>query len=263
MMMKRRNPSLRKGYTFTEIMIASFIALILFSVIYMCFILANRVTDYSEFSYMLSRETFVSLNTIMRDLKETSLTTVRVYDFSPTKESPIVTFEAASKIGTNSIEFSSYGTPLWQKYVIYTLVPDDAQSRRYNMKVASLVRYEVSGEEGLSPYPLALALKGAANMPDMPSHLKSRRVVLRDIVLDGQDLDYNGKIDRDYKGFDVSFIRRDQAGKDSFSKVNPAMSDKMTDNTKLLNVHITVLQVSGTTGKQNILGFSFRVHPRN
>jgi hypothetical protein len=229
----------------------------------MCFILGNKVSDYTEFSYMLTKETFVSLNWLMRDLRETSLTSVRVYEDDLNKESPVLTFEGASKVGSGKMEFSNYGTPLWQKYLIYTLVPDVQVSNMYGIKVASLVRYELSSESALSPLPAALELAGPKDHPNLPAHLQSRRVIIRNIVLEEQDLDFNGSKDKEYKGFDVKFVRRDKDGKDVLTNQNPALAEDIEYNTKLLNVELTVLQVSGATGKQNILGFSFRVHPRN
>ncbi len=255
------------AYSIIELIISSFIFLLLLSIIYMCFFLGKTVTDYSEYSYMLTRETLISLNWIMRDLRETSLTTVRTYEDDPTDESPVLTFEAASAVGSNKLEISNFGTPLWQKYVIYTLKPDKRESKEHGIKVASLMRYELSGESNLSPFPIALELPGPKDHPTLPPGLKSSRVILRNIVLKGQDLDINGKKDDDYKGFEVTFVRRnkegEKIGKDEFSDVNPALADDIKSNTKLVNVQMTVLEISNTTGKQNILGFSFRVNPRH
>lgn len=263
--LKRLSPT--GAFTIIELLISSFIFLILLSVIMMCFILGKTVTDYSEYSYMLTRETLISLNWIMRDLRETSLTTIRTYEDNPSDESPVLTFESASKVGSGKLEISNFGTPLWQKYVIYTLKPDKQQSKEYGIKIGSLMRYELSGESNLSPFPVALELPGTKEHPTLPPGLTSSRVILRNIVLKGQDLDVNGKKDEDYEGFHVTFIRRnkdgEKIGKDEFSDVNPALADDIKSNTKLVNVQLTVLEFSTTTGKKNILGFSFRVNPRN
>lgn len=267
MKIKEVKTSPSKGSTLIEIMLASLIALILLSVILMCFILGKKVSDYSEYSYLLTRETFASLKWVMRDLRETSLTTVRSYENDPDSESIVLVFEAASKVGTNKLEFSNFGTPLWQKHVIYTLKPDKELSKKYGIKVGSLIRYELSGENKLTPYPVNLQIEGSEIHPPLPKGLKSQRVILRNVVLKGQDLDVNGKKDEDYKGFEVTFVRRnmngEKVGSDELSMVNPALSDNVGSNTKLVNVQLTVLEVSSNTGKQNILGFSFRVCPRN
>lgn len=267
MKLKNRILSSVRASTLIELMIASFISLILLSVLLMCFILGKSVSDYSEYSYLLTRETFESLNWIMRDLRETSLTTIRTYEDDPSSESPVLTFEAASKTGSGKLEISNFGTPLWQKHVIYTLQPDEKLSKQYGVRVGSLVRYELSGDGKLSPFPVALELPGPEKHPTLPSGLQSRRVILRNVVLKDQSLNYQGKKDDDYHGFQLSFIRRsrdgDKIGKDEFSDINPALADDTKKNTKLVNVQLTLLEVSTGTGKQNILGFSFRVNPRN
>ncbi len=260
-------PSPRRGMTLIELLIASSITLMILSVVYMYFKLGKVAYDYSEYSYALSRDAYVSLRWIMRDLRETSLTTLRVFDENPREESPVMVFQAASQLGENKLEISNFGSPLWQKHVVYTLMPDKRSSDQLGFNVASLKRYEIPGDENLSPFPVALELPGSPDNPVLPQNLEPPRVVLRNIVYKEQNLGISKKEDEEYKGFRVSFVRRSMNGDgfsdDEYSDVNPALADDITGNTKLVNVEFTILEVSNTTGGKNILGLSFRVNPRH
>lgn len=260
----------KKGFTLIEIMIATFISAIILTVILTIFSFGRKAYDYSEYSHTIAEDTYFAIQWLRKDLQQTSLGTIRSYpnaDYQ--EEKPGASFESAIGVDSGTFELTDFGTPNWSNHVFYRLEESGTQYYKgRNLKVADLVRLEVpipSDKTGTFPYPT----------DTLPSNAdgKNKRVILRDVIMNGQDLDGNGEKD-EYHGFRLWFVRKDKDGKEILSEYNPAQvsswgnenqRDSLTieGNTELVKIEMTVLQASGSTGEANISSMAFKVMPRN
>ena len=112
--------------------------------------------------------------------------------------------------------------------------------------------------------------------------MANRRAILRNVVLPGQDLNNDKKVD-EYEGFRVLFVRLKKSGstQEIFSATNPMFvtdddSDKKyndtggsdddfntSTNTRMIQVNLTIMEMSNATGEPNYFMVKFRLAPRN
>ncbi|MCD4782780.1 MAG: hypothetical protein K8T10_03000 [Candidatus Eremiobacteraeota bacterium] len=259
-----------QGFTFAEIIIASFVALLLMGIVFTIFFYGKRIYDYSSYSYSISEKAYAPIIWLKYELMETSLNTIKVYpDEKNKKEPPGVSFESAHNPGTGRFEFSKFGAPKWSKHVFYTLVPaGEKQLGNHKLKTSDLIRWELK-LQGENPIPFSSEILPSSEMQKIPE--ANRRLILKNVIPPLQYLGDKKKID-EYGGFDVFFVRKDtKKGEGIESKINPSeITDENTrgtsgtiTNTELIKVEITVLEFSSTTGKPNAFNITFMVKPKN
>ncbi len=270
--------SLKKGFTLIEIMIASFIAMILMGVIISIFFFGRKAYDYARYSYIIDLDTYTAIKWIKKDLIHTNLGTIwtisdedlRKVNFE--REVPVLTFESAVDPKTGNFTINKYGSAYWKKYVIYTIVKENKPlPEAEGIKVGRLMRYEKiltpQGDPN-DPYPPMPKMLDLSNSLQLPDGVTNARVVLQNVVLPGQNLDRKGGVEK-YQGFLVRFVRKvtDSSGDVHWvlTSQNPSQTpgSDIDQNTLLVHVELTTLLVSTSTGKPNVFNFAFVVYPRN
>lgn len=262
------------GFTLVEILIASFMALIIMGVIITVFIYARKAYDYAEFSYVLDEDVYAAVKWIKKDLAGTNLSTIWVISDDELdrfkhskKEFPVLTLESAVDSKTGSFQFNKFGAPDWQKHVIYTFKANKVkQPGMKDIRVGTLYRYEKMLTDKEKDYNLPKMFE-PGDMFKISGDLTGKRAILYNVVIPGQDLDLDGEKEK-YHGFLVRFIRQKEEDDEAtwfLSDVNPSRNDPdlVSQNTRLINVEITTLTISRATGKKNVFNISFMVNPRN
>lgn len=282
----RRRRKHKKGFTLTEVIIASVIAMILISVILVIFRYGRRAYDYASYSYVMGEKAYLSVQWLRRDFQQTTLSTIRVYNMDSSTIAPNK-YPGFSMIGsidtkTRRFKINRFGYPEWNRHVFYTLVPDKKRVNPQLPKTGTLFRWEMDPPVTQpNPYPQASSL----DPTDMDNFQKGKnhKAVLRNVVLPGQDLDGDGEKDK-YKSLKVMFVRKKAADSNEFvlSTINPSLvndsssregaalsgdpeigSLKTSTNTELVHLTITVMKPSTATGKANYVILKQSIRPRN
>ncbi len=303
----------KKGFTLTELIIASFIALILTTVILTIFFFGRKTYDYSSYSYLVTEETYNAIEWLKRDIAQTNLSSIRVYYDDDKQMKPIgISLESAVDSKDGTFTFDNDGTAKWTGHIFYCVEPSGEKViGDTKIKIGSLVRWELPlDKEEISTYPIATDI-----LPwDIKQNRKesNRRIVAKEVILPGQPLNLDDKKLQSI-GFRVTFVRTDpDTGKEVLSFVNPALVSDVDNeiqvkhdtegdrknndkkgkdgetrenikgkdeeakpvmengkvltpdgNTELVNVELTVWQISQATGQPNAFDITFRVMPRN
>lgn len=242
----------RRGFSLIELSVYMFISMLILSAIYMVFLASRSGYQSAKTSFQLSEEAEIAFRTLQRDLRETSLGSIR----SARGGASMVSARNPEDPGPFPI--TAAGVPQWQSYVFYTLVPVDDQ-------VGTLVRWTAPG-------PAGQVLPLAATTPPFPIlDGRHRSEVLHSLLLPGKTVEIrNGlaAVVEDAQapgGFSLGFLRTD----DSVSPVNPAeRTDEQHDgwsrgNTRMVRVDLQVLSASSETGKIGYTHFDLVVTPRN
>jgi hypothetical protein len=260
------------GFTLTEIIIASFITLMLMTVVLMVLNVGRRAYDYSAYSFYLTEDTYAATEWIKKDLMQTNLSTIQVYpQKNDPKEPPGISLISAFDPQDGNFKFNDFGRPRWQTHVFYTLVPTNNPHGQGDepYKVGQLIRWEMPLSDN-SNIPFTSTI-----LPSLISNLANKRVILHHVLMPGQDVKDLRKLD-EFGGFRISFVRREydhsdhNTLKETISKINPAnINDtssgnlKTSGNTGLVQVDLVILETSRETGKPNLMDLSFRIKPRN
>ncbi len=269
-----------RGFTLTEVIIAMVMGMIILSTIIMIFSYSSRAYDYASFSFSISRETSEAIQWLRKELTETSLGSIRVY---PSKqfpaEKPGFSFASAYDPDLGGFQFSEAGTPRWDRFVFYSLIPDEKPLGPGLPRTGTLYRWVQLMEDPWA-FPLATSVLPSKSHKENPGD--SIRPILRHVVLPDQDLDGDSKAD-EYEGFRIMFLRKRKADSDQeiFSATNPVyVTDDDSDNqfndtglddddfntatnTRMIQVNLTVMELSDRTGEPNYFMVNFRVSPRN
>ena len=265
-----------KGFTLTELIIASFMALIITTIMITVFLYGRKAYDYASHSYFITRETYSAIEWIKKDLSQTSLNTIRVYhDKKDNNEYVGVSMETAVDSKKESFVFDEDGTAKWTGHIFYLVIPDaEKEIEGKKIKIGKLMRWEKPlDDENNIPYPMATDI-----LPWEKKYIGKNanlRCVANEVIMPGQDLTDSKK--KKIPGFRVTFVRIDPvSGEEILSDINPSLvSDKESDssnnsksltpagNTELVNVEMSVFQVSRETNQTNAFDISFRVKPKN
>lgn len=263
----------KTGFTLVELILASFMALMIITVILTVFSVGRGSYYYSRSSYTVAEDSYASIKWLKKDLMQTALSTIWVInddqrsqmDRSGTTEYPVMILESAEDPATGNFTISRFGSPYWQKYLVYTLRRGETVSLGNNkVKTGSLIRYDLPLSGNSIP---TIPKMFPGDSLQIPTGVTNPRVVLRNLVFSGQDIDYDGTID-DYNDFQISFIQRDSSGgdvSDVLTKTNPSQAspEDIGKNTELTQVDLMILEISKETGKPNIFSITFKVMPRN
>ena len=300
----------KRGFTLTELVISSFIALILITIILTIFFFGRKSYDYSSYSYLVTEETYTAIKWLKRDIAQTSLNSIRVYYDEDKQMKPIgISMESAIDQKNETFTFDKDGTAKWTGHIFYCVEPSGEKLiGNTKIKIGSLVRWELPLEKDeISTYPIATDI-----LPwDTKQNRKeaNRRIIAKEVILPGQPLNLDDK-KLESVGFRVTFVRIDpDTGKEVLSYTNPSLvsdvdnemqekdgtggnsgtpdkKDKTLEtekgkekttkavmengkiltpdgNTELVNVELTVWQISQATGQPNAFDITFRVMPRN
>lgn len=246
----------RRGFTLVEMSVYMFIALLVLSAVYMVFLASRSGYETAESSFELSEEAEIAFRTLQRDLRETSLGSIRS---APGGASMV---SARDPDHPEPFPITPAGVPQWQSYVFYCVVPQDDQ-------VGNLVRWTSRGEAG-QVLPLATT---AAPFPILnPAH---RAEVLHSVLLPGKAV----RVDRDVVqvvddpaapgGFALRFVRTDAQGAETLSLLNPSQQDDAKErswskgNTRMVQVDLQVMARNSETGKVGYTEVDLVVTPRN
>lgn len=271
----------QKGYTLVELIVSMVIALIMLGILAGAFVYLNREYNKAWSATDMERELQAGIETIRRDLKETSVNSIRIYP-AESDELPGVSMisaeyeEEVAGATKRYFKVSRYGQPKWSGFVFYTLVPvkiKAAAGTAFEGKIGNLVRWRLPVDklknQPTYPFPTDIVPESFKSNNGKP------RIILRGIPMpDSPPIKGMERFkfkDTDYGGFQVAFIyqKRDKKGAvtgEFLSNVNPALtSDRsLTDcTTELVQVNFIKMEISDRTGKVNADSFSFQVHPRH
>jgi hypothetical protein len=255
------------GFTLVEIIISSFIAILIMTVALTLLHAGRKAYDYSIHSFYLSEDSYYATEWIKKDLMQSSLSSIRIY---PNKNNPLenpgVSMISAFDPKSGNFRFNDYGRPGWQAHVFYTLVPSGHQVELGDKTYRSgqLIRWELPlSKENNLPVPSAV-------LPSLFTQGINKRTIIQSVILPGENIIGDRKLDK-FGGFKISFVRRDYgSGVETLSETNPAdISDSdrgsyvTSGNTQLVQVDLVIQEISRTTGQPNVIDLPFRIKPRN
>ena len=246
--MHNRRP--KRGLTLIEIFVGAMLFSLLLFALYSLFRVGRSFSHSASFSHMVSREFEAGVRQLRRDLRQTSLITMRSYPNPDTDDAPGLTL--LSPYDENGrFQVSPHGTPRWNRHVHYTLVANGSGP------TGSVVRWE----EPLQGAGFAPALSGL-----LPSELATdqRRTVFRNILLPNRTVDGvpSGTMDTgEDGGFRVWFVDRQEGQPESLTSLNPAVSQS-EGTTKLVHVQLRGLLSSRSTSKKSGFEVHFRAYCR-
>jgi len=271
-----RNNRKKTAFTLTELIIYMFISSLAIGTILTIYFFVQKTYWKSAASFTVQQEASTAVYWIKRDLLTTSLNSITVYpnkDFPA--EAPGVSFISA--VRDNEMQVSPSGVPKWDRYVFYTIVPNNHNpADGHTPWTGRLIRWEMP-IEGKNPIPAPTSV--------LPSQYKLKgmniKTVLKSVMaaggpdMKGFERLRNGSYDNG--GFRVAFVRKE---KDDDNRIIQKLSDenpsKVTDadgkvkdvwpsatTTSLVQADFIVLLISNTTGKPSAFSVSFQVCPRN
>jgi prepilin-type N-terminal cleavage/methylation domain-containing protein len=245
----------RRGFTLIEVLIASFIGLLVLGGVLALFSATAKDVDRAEASYGLEDLLVTAIKPLQTDLRYTTLASVASYpqDNSSTSGQGVSLVSADPLGEMGKLQISRFGTPAWQKHVFYTLVSDTSKTGE-----SHLVRYEQALPKG--DFVLV-----SSHLPyDLPT-TNTERIIAKQVLKSGYSLkpkaggDVTLAQDKSSKGgFQVQFLQTDG----TTTSVNPTANDDPTKTTGVLVVNLTLIETSDL-GKVSALPFEFRVAPRN
>lgn len=221
-----------------------FLAVILLGIVVRMVTLNRKQMEKPAASFRIQQEVLALQEFLRRDLKETHLSTVRIYPNSDyPNEPPGISMVSNRTLLQDEAMTTSAGHPYWQKTVYYTLEDDPDREG-----TGRLVRMEgvTSGLPSTSPK--------ADSKPPSQATIDPRRkkVLSRFIVMPNEKLPGLNKTTTDQGGFEASFI--DEEGDSS-----------RTDFLQhpIVNVNLIFMEKSASTGKPTIMNYEIRMYPEN
>lgn len=248
---------MKRAFTLIEVLIASFIGLLVVGAALALFAVTTRDVDQAQASYGLEQIIVSALKPLQTDLRYSTIASIATYPQDEETSSDLdrgVSMLSAEPLGeSGSVDISRFGTPAWQKHVFYTTVPDQTRDG-----TSHLIRYELPLAEG------NFELVSSHRPYDLPT-TNTERVIAKQILRSGYSvkLQSGGEVElvqnpQSRTGFQVEFLQSDG----STTWVNPTRNPDPTLVTAVLVVRLEVLETSDL-GKISSLPFELRVAPRN
>jgi hypothetical protein len=247
------------GASLAELIVYMFLAILVLLMVVNLFIHGRQIYQGTETSYVLSDDTINAVDRLQRDLRQTALHTI------------VVEQTGASMISAMDDEgdfiISPYGVPQWSRFVHYTVQPGEKG-------IGALTRWEETWDDIHHNIPLI------PTNPAFPISSQRAHVLSQNVLQSGYQIskDSSGEplleeaIGAD-GGFQVRFVRAEDDGLESFSTTNPSAGsedDQTVDgeswasgNTPLVQVDLTLVELSRETGALSSTTFDFRVTPRH
>ncbi len=208
-------------------------------------------------SYLVSGQTETAIEWLRRELGETALASISAFpSMEEPEEAPGVSFvsnRAYEPELKSQLLVNSWGAPLWDKHVLYTLDSEPGE------RTGNLVRWERTiAQRNYLPVLCDV-------LPSEGPQTKSR-VLLRSLLLPEQTVEGvgpDGSITTDaFGGFRVQFLRRlgGSGGAEELTTVYPWRGNPR-DNTRLLEVELKILQQEHRT--PNYYSIRFRAAARH
>lgn len=248
-----------RGATVLELLVYMALSLVVLSAAITAFNGVRRTGASASSSFILGQDAAVSFDRLRRDFQDTSLQSIRV---TPGAGQAWITM-AGARDPQGKLQISPYGTPNWQNYVCYELLP----SQR-NDGISTLVRYEQEQTfAGHSPLPSLKPIQTASKTTPVLNQVVSpgyRLVAQADGLMALQSDAQSAE-----GGLIVRFVRNQVKGPSLLSKFNP---NEKTDNdesgwssgsTNMVDIQITLAEINGSTGKVSSIKLPIRVTPRN
>ncbi|MFA7483637.1 MAG: hypothetical protein WC314_24270 [Vulcanimicrobiota bacterium] len=245
-----------RGHTLVEILVASFLAVVVAIAVVRVFWFGRGVERQARSSYLIRQDADVAFRQLQSELRLTHLASIRLHtdDNGWGMASPLL-----GGFDKESFEFSKYGVAVWKSWVHFSVVPTDEN-------VGTLVRWEVPYRKGPN---LPLPPPSLENTPSESKWSIMPRVVLpgRGPVADSSGLQTFGAVEKG-GGLQLRFLRSEN-DQDTLSAINPsAYSDTdqygwTAGSTELVDLKLQVGEVSGESGKLSLYTLNLRIKPRN
>lgn len=247
----------RRGFTLTELVVYGGLSFVVLAVLLSVFVVARRTQQQAYTSSLVGGRTYSAMEVLRRDLQSTALATIEVYpNEGNSSEAPGCSMAYAYAVegdDEGQMSINTYGAPLWQGSVFYTV------QKQRGQKVGSLVRWEKKkASQDFLPSLTTI----------MPSQIElaNSRVLVEDVMLPGQTIEGVGD-EGQYEsgeagGFQVEFVRRSggEDGDESLTNVNPRDGDP-ADNTRLVQVTLKILRDEDTS-RPSLYVLKLRATPR-
>lgn len=252
----------RRGFTLIELIIYTFLSMLILAAVYSLFISGRRNYHAVATSFMIGQEAEVGLRWIRADLQEAALNSIRIYPRpGHASEPPGVSFMSARSPRDSLLQISDAGAPAWQKHVFYTLV------REGQGPTGSLVRWE-------KPVTPAPAVPSATDLlPSSQQDVSRKRVILRGVAWQYSRLEGRSNLGES-GGFQLRFVRQTATGEvlvveSPADATALAASDSQAANMAILGQHLPLLDLqialtsgNSETGATSYIQLPFRVSPR-
>jgi hypothetical protein len=208
----------KRGQTMIELVIYIAMAGLAAITIMALFNMAQRTQSSTYSSYLMSGKTEEALGRLRRELRESAMPSIVVYpNLDHPNEKPGVAFPSAYK---ESMAFSPYGTPSWDRHVFYTLVAPPGKS-----ETGKVVRWEqnFANKDFLPQMPVTL--------PSLQTNPGS--TALLNVVLPNQEVhglkDQPGYKTDKFGGFRVQYLERTggDAGAEGLTSQNPTSEQRL------------------------------------
>lgn len=237
----------RRGATIVELMFYGLLVTFLLAGVLACYLSLREFYQGAIGSYLINSEFEPGLRSLRRELKETSLISLRPYPNPQVSQAlPGLSFVSArSYEDPTRFEVSSHGAPAWSKHVFYTFKPKDSVS-------GSMIRWgkklPVNTYVPLPAPELPQSLAGAGHSKTMFKGILGPRA-----SLPGMEVDEHG-------GFQLRFVIYEK-GKERLVDQLPEPAAE-SDPSRLIQVDLKGY-THNDSGKANAFWVHFRVYPRH
>ena len=240
----------QKGMTLAELIVYMALAVLASTLLWAFQNITRSTQKATTASYLVSGATETCIEWIRRDVNESALASIRAYpENESSTEAPgmsLVSNRAFAKENRGKPLVNSWGAPLWDKHVFYSLQTSPGEN------TGNLIRWEKEiANKNLLPIPSEVA----------PSMLgpENSKVLLRDVLAPNvtvSGVGPGGGITTDeFGGFRSQFLRRlgGSDGEEMLTTVNPTAGNPR-DNTRMMEFELKILQ-----DEKNYYSVEFRV----
>lgn len=230
-----------------EMMVYGLLALFLFAGVLACYRSIREFYQGAVGSYLINSEFEPGLHFLRRELKETSLLSMRAYpNPQVTQALPGFSFVSARDYDEPTrFEVSPHGAPAWSKHIFYTFQPKDAKSGsivRWEKKLPALSFMPVASLE------LPQALGGATHSKTMFKSILAPRA-----QVSGLEVDEHG-------GLQLRFLAYDQGKEILLEQLPEARAGR--DPRRVIQIDLKGFS-HNPSGQVNAFWVHFRVYPRH
>jgi hypothetical protein len=243
-----------RGASLIELMVYCALSLLALGLMADLFYTGETVSTTVSSAYSLDEDVESAIRWLRQDLKGTALSTIVVYPRPAANtdddSQPGMCLASPYQYGSGKYSFSEFGTPAWNKFVLYTVQPKSE-------KLGALVRWESRYET-----PQLAPLVPANLVPDKITDTSHQRNLVDQVVLPNAIIEGMDPLDPLYGGFQVGFVRSDN----TVSEYNPqevsnGLGTPTGDNTRMVEVQLSCLMDSSKIDKPTFVQLKFRVAP--